>query len=68
MPTSWTNTTKNASTFTNQTKNSATFTNQSKTLTDLFLLIDDTFVLLIDNTYKTLIDTCATPWANQTKN
>ena len=64
----WTNITKNTATFTNQTKNSATFTNQSKTLTDLFLLIDDTFVLLVDNTYKTLIDTCATPWANQTKN
>jgi hypothetical protein len=66
--TTWTNTTKNASSFTNQTKNSATFTNQTKTLSDLFLLIDDTFALLIDNTYKTVIDTCATPWANQTKN
>jgi hypothetical protein len=65
--TSWQNTAKNTSSFTNQTKNSATFTNQSKTLTDLFLLIDDTFVLLVDNTYKTLIDTCATPWANQKK-
>jgi hypothetical protein len=63
----WTNTTKNTATFTNQTKNSATFTNQTKTLSDLFLLIDDTFVLLIDDTYKTVISTCATPWANQSK-
>ena len=55
-------------TWTNTTKNTSTFTNQTKTLSDLFLLIDDTFALLIDDTYKTVISTCATPWSNQTKN
>ncbi len=64
----WANQTKNTASYTNQTKNVATFTNQTKTPSELFLLIDNTFVLLIDDTYKAVISTCATPWANQTKN
>jgi hypothetical protein len=69
MPTSWTNTTKNASSFTNQTKNSATFTNLAKTLRD-FLLQETGFRLLQENGFAILLDPSPTTssWNNLAKN
>jgi hypothetical protein len=67
--TTWTNTTKNASTFTNQTKNSATFTNVIKSLAKLYILRENGFKLLRENGYGLLRECDSLPiWANTTKN
>ena len=66
---SWTNTTKNASSFTNQTKNSATFSNIVKSLAKLYILRENGFKLLRENGYGLLRECDSLPiWANATKN
>jgi hypothetical protein len=66
---SWTNTTKNASSFTNQTKNSATFTNQSLSHTLAYILTDALdFVLLGADSDEVLVWDTPTSWANLAKN
>lgn len=60
---SWSNTSKNTSSFTNQSKSGQAY--------DAFILnIDGTYDLLIDSTYKLQIQSASsgTSWSNQTKN
>ncbi len=61
-------------TFTNQTKNSSSFTNQSKSTGQTYFefLIDATYSFLIENPYTFLIGDsqsgAGTIWTNNTKN
>ena len=70
MTTSWTNTTKTASTFTNDTKTATTWTNQSPVVTNSFLLLEDGFYLLLEDGYKLILEESVptgTSWTNSSK-
>jgi len=62
-----------ATTFTNESKNSSTFSNEDKSdgiLTQELLLIGDGFHLLIDSTYNLEIQSAVSgiTWSNKAKN
>jgi len=57
-------------TWTNESKNSTSFTNEEVSTNNFILLIDSTYDLLIDSTYKLKIGPAGTgtAWSNQSKN
>ena len=68
--TTWSNQSKNFSSFSNASKNSSTFSNISKTLLNSFLLMETSDKLLMESGDGLILETAGTTvsWSNLTKN
>ena len=68
--TTWSNQSKNSSSFSNASKNSSTFSNISKTLLNSFLLMETSDKLLMESGDGLILETAGTTvsWSNLTKN
>lgn len=64
---SWTNATKNSTTFSNIAKNAATFANAVKHILVNFLLKEDSSYLLLETGDKIILED-SSPWSYQAKN